>query len=177
MKILLTTANARYTHCAFGLRCLAAALKACGYEATIREFTIQQSAFEMAEALLDAGPDIIGFGVYIWNVELTTHVASIIRSVSPGTILVLGGPEMTENDDNKPLLEVADFIISGEGEEALCNLIGLLAGGELPASRSVSAPPPALDTRLSPYALYTDCLLYTSTSPRDRTRPRMPSSA
>ena len=26
-------------------------------------------------------------------------------------------------------------------------------------------------------ALYLDCLLYTSQSPRDRTRPRMPSSA
>ena len=27
------------------------------------------------------------------------------------------------------------------------------------------------------YDLYTDCLLYTSPSPRDRTRSRMPSSA
>ncbi len=115
MKIILTTANARYTHCAFGLRCLAAALKERGYETSIREFTIQQSAVEMAEALLGSGPDVIGFGVYLWNVDLITHVASIIRSVSPGTILVLGGPEMTENDGNATYLEAADFIISGEG--------------------------------------------------------------
>ncbi|HOH28517.1 MAG TPA: DUF4080 domain-containing protein [Candidatus Hydrogenedentes bacterium] len=156
MKIILTTANARYTHCAFGLRCLAAALKERGYETSIREFTIQQSAVEMAEALLGSGPDVIGFGVYIWNVDLITHVASIIRSVSPGTILVLGGPEMTENDGNATFLEAADFIISGEGEEALCGLIGRLAGGELPASGYISEPPPALDTRPSPYALYTE---------------------
>ena len=32
-------------------------------------------------------------------------------------------------------------------------------------------------TRAMPIALHTDCLLYTSPSPRDRTRSRMPSSA
>lgn len=156
MNIVLTTANARYTHCALGLRCLAAALKSRGHEPRLREFTIQQSACEIAEALLETAPDIIGFGVYIWNVDLITHAACIIRSVAPDTILVLGGPEMTDNDENTRLLDAADYVIVGEGEEALSGLVTQLEKGERPPSKYIFAAPPALEGRPSPYEYYTE---------------------
>ena len=50
----------------------------------------------------------------------------------------------------------------------------LLASGE---ARSISAATRAVELSRSAFYKYKDCLLYTSPSPRDRTRSRMPSSA
>lgn len=156
MKLILTTANARYTHCAFGLRCLAAALKTRGLNPVLREFTINQSAYEIAEALLEEGPDVIGFGVYIWNVEIIGQIAHILRSVSPRTVIIAGGPEMLGTNTDTVLFTTADYVITGEAEEALADLISQIAAGTRPEKKHIVATPPPLDRLPSPYNLYTD---------------------
>lgn len=154
-KIVLTTANARYVHCAFGLRRLEAALLAEGYTPETREFTIQQSAFEIAESLIGMAPDVIGFGVYIWNVELLRRVIGLIRSVSPQMVMVVGGPEMAGDRGDSELSGTADFVIKGEGERALVDLLKHLESGSVPKERVITALPPALENLPSPYDLYT----------------------
>ncbi|MGE5472107.1 MAG: hypothetical protein ACM3X0_15020 [Bacteroidota bacterium] len=79
--IILCTLNARYIHASLGLRYLLANLARHGSAAlraaaVLREFTIQRPPVEIVDALLgelgeavDGAPQIIGFGVYIWNVE------------------------------------------------------------------------------------------------------------
>ncbi len=156
MNIVLTTANARYTHCAFGLRCLAAALKSHGYDTVIHEFTIHHSPFEIAESLLAQKPQVIGFGVYIWNVGLMAHLAQIIRSVSPETILILGGPEMSGSSGDTPFLDTADYIITGEGEDSLSELIAHIEAGRRPVSRIIQSKPPSLERLASTYDYYSD---------------------
>ena len=67
--IVLTTLNAKYIHAAFGLRYLLANLGDLKPRACLVEFDINQRPLDIAEMLLARNPKIIGFGVYIWNVE------------------------------------------------------------------------------------------------------------
>ena len=50
--------------------------------------------------------------------------------------------------------------------------LGIIGGGQLGSLLSVAANKLNINT-----VIFSDCLLYTSPSPRDRTRSRMPSSA
>ena len=93
--IVLATLNAKYIHAAFGLRYLMANLGELRERAVIAEFDINQRPLDIAEVLLARNPRIIGLGVYIWNVTQTTEVISIIKSLQPGIIIILGGPEVS----------------------------------------------------------------------------------
>ena len=78
-EIVLTTLNAKFIHAAFGLRYLFANLGDLHPRAVIAEFDINQRPLDIAEALLARAPKILGFGVYIWNVEETTAVITTIK--------------------------------------------------------------------------------------------------
>src|SRR5687768_16526814 len=75
--IVLTTLNARYIHAAFGLRYLLANLGELRPRAGLIEFDLQRRPEDVVEALLALDPKIVGLGVYIWNVRLTTDVVSL----------------------------------------------------------------------------------------------------
>src|SRR5438552_8247563 len=94
-EIVLTTLNAKYIHCAFGLRYLLANLGPLKTRACIVEFDINQRATDVAEVLLARDPKIIGFGVYIWNVAQTTEVIATIKRVRPQITIIVGGPEVS----------------------------------------------------------------------------------
>ena len=98
-QIVLTTLNARYMHAAFGLRYLYANLAELQSSACIEEFTIQQRPIDIVEKLLNYQPKIIGFGVYIWNVSEVTKTVELIKQISPETVIVLGGPEVSHLPD------------------------------------------------------------------------------
>ena len=68
--------------------------------------------------LSDARPDIVGMSCYLWNVERSLFLARQLKTELPRCTLVLGGPEMTL--DNEYVLKSQDFDIGviGEGEEA-----------------------------------------------------------
>ena len=59
-------------HSAFGLRYLFANLGELRRRALVLEFTIQQQPIDSADKLLQLKSKIIGFSVYIWNVDETS---------------------------------------------------------------------------------------------------------
>lgn len=152
--IVLTTLNAKYIHCAFGLRYLLANLGPMRSQATLREFDINQRPLEIAEQLLAANPRIIGFGVYIWNTAQTLEVLRLVRRIRPEIILVLGGPEVSYEPDTNPIVPFADYVVSGEADLAFAELCGSLLRGELPAERFIVAPLPDLARVALPYEFY-----------------------
>ena len=154
--VLLATANARYSHSAFGLRCLWANLGAYQAQTTLREFIITQSSELISEALLADAPAILGLGVYIWNVTLLTEVVARIRAKAPEILIILGGPEISHEYENTPLFAQADYLIRGEGEIAFRQLIAALLDGERPPEKVIDAPPPDPASLVSPYTAYTD---------------------
>jgi len=95
MKIILTTLNSRFTHSAIGLRYLYANMQELQDDTKILEFSINDAIQTIAEKLLIDNPDIIGIGVYIWNASEVRELIHIIKKISPRTIIVLGGPEVT----------------------------------------------------------------------------------
>jgi len=67
--------------------------------------------------IIEAGPDVLGFSCYVWNVEQILDICSSVRAELPHTRIFLGGPEaspravelLTKND-------AVDLVAVGEGE-------------------------------------------------------------
>ena len=114
--IVLTTLNAKYIHAAFGLRYLLANLGELRSRACLAEFDIHQRPLDIAEILLAQNPKIIGFGIYIWNVEQTTEVIAAIKRVRPDIKIILGGPEVSYETENQSIVQLADHVITGEAD-------------------------------------------------------------
>ena len=114
--IVLTTLNAKYIHAAFGLRYLLANLGELKSRACLAEFDINQRPLDIAEALLAGNPKIIGFGIYIWNVEPTSEVIAAIKRVRPEIKIILGGPEVSYETEHQHIVQLADHVITGEAD-------------------------------------------------------------
>ena len=153
--IVLTTLNAKYIHAAFGLRYLMANLGPLQERATLAEFDINQRPLDIAGALLALNPKIIGLGIYIWNVTAATEVVAALRRVRPDLIIILGGPEVSYELENQPIVQLADHVITGEADlkfAEVCRHL-LSGGGSLP--KIIAAEPPDFSRLALPYRLYT----------------------
>lgn len=155
-EIILATLNARHIHASLGLRYLYANLGELQPRAAIREFTIDPWPIDIAEQLLAEQPRIIGLGVYIWNAERSQQLVSLLKQVSPETIIVLGGPEVSHEWQDQAIVAQADYLITGQGDLAFAGLCGQLLQGERPRGKVIEASPPPLETLQLPYAYYTE---------------------
>jgi len=155
MKIILTTLNSRYTHSSIGLRYLYANLKELQQDSKILEFSINDAIQTIAEKLLFEEPQIIGIGVYIWNVTYVSELIHIIKKISPKTTIILGGPEVT-HEPFRVNLDVADYIVQGEGEDSFYKLCSQLVNKDVVESRIVKMSMPSLKGLTLPYQYYTD---------------------
>ena len=135
-SILLLGINAKFIHASFGLRYLQANLGALKSDCVLLECDINQRAIDIVEKALETKPCLIGIGVYIWNAPLVRSVVHLLKKVSPQTIVVLGGPEVSFEIEQQDWLKVADHIITGEGDLAfrkLCETrLGHVASGSNP---------------------------------------------
>ena len=175
-SIVLATLNAKYPHCAFGLRYLLANMGELREDTELLEFTINQPTLDLVDAILAHQPRIVGLGVYIWNVEQTTRLVADLKRIAPEVIVVLGGPEVSYETDQLPVSQLADYVITGEGDLAFAALCrDLLRSGESPFrpvvspmnlavspdstttfGRVIHAPVPVLTELKLPYDLYRD---------------------
>ncbi len=121
-SIVLATLNAKYPHCAFGLRYLLANMGELRDETALLEFTINQQTLEVLDAILAQRPRIVGLGVYIWNVDETTRLVADLKRVAPEVIVILGGPEVSYETDQQQIASLADYVITGEADLAFAQL-------------------------------------------------------
>ncbi len=155
-QIILTTLNARYMHSAFGLRYLYANLGELQSLACIEEFSIQQRPIDIAEQLLKNRPKIIGFGVYIWNVAEVTKTVELIKQVSPDTVIIVGGPEVSHLPDKPVLADMADYVVMGAAEKSFRELCQLILSANKPLQREIQSDELPLDQLQLPYQYYSD---------------------
>ncbi|MDE2418913.1 MAG: DUF4080 domain-containing protein [Burkholderiales bacterium] len=166
-RILLATLNAKYIHAALGLRYLLANMARHGGEdvramTALREFTIQRPAQEVVDALLAAlGPErgavqVVGFGVYIWNITQTTEVVRLLKVQRPAIKVVLGGPEVSHEQDGMEIVHLADHVITGWGDVSFPKLCRALVFGPRPLMKVIAGEQPPLDQIALPYAEYSD---------------------
>ena len=128
MNIVITTLNAKYIHTNLALRYLKGAALP-DFDPKIVEYTIKDPAFNIVSDLFQHKPDVVGFSCYIWNIEETVRVVKMLKTVSPHTKIILGGPEVSYDfhDWLRKVPEV-DFIVVGEGEVSFKQLLKHLNG-------------------------------------------------
>ena len=155
--IILTTLNARYVHASLGLRCLLANLGDLAPQAVLREFTINDQADRVVEALLALSPRLVACSVSIWNLRETTRMLGILRAVAPEVRIVLGGPELSHDWQGEPVIALADALVLGEGEAVFPDLCReLLADDQRRPLRVVAGGTPHLASLPLPYEYFTD---------------------
>ena len=152
--IVLTTLNAKYIHAAFGLRYLLANLGPLRADAAIVEFDINQRPVDIVEALLARNPKIIGLGIYLWNVAPATEVVATLKRVRPDVTVILGGPEVSYETESQPIVQLADYVITGEADLAFASSCRLLLAGDRPATKVIVAELPEFTELALPYDLY-----------------------
>ena len=156
MTILLSTLNARYAHASLGLRYLLANMGPLQEQTRLQEFVIGAKTTEIVERLLAHQPRIIGFGVYIWNVEETTRVVAMLKRVAPQVTIVLGGPEVSFESGEQTIVQLADYLVTGWGDVTFPKLCGEILHGPKPLMKVHAGVQPPMAEITLPYALYTD---------------------
>jgi len=155
-QIVLTTLNAKYIHAAFGLRYLLANLGPLREQACLVEFEVQQRPLDVVEAILAHAPQIVGLGVYIWNVTQATEVVAALKRVRPEVTVVLGGPEVSYEMEEQEIVRLADYVITGEADLKFAEVCGELLRGNRPAAKIIAAVAPDLARLQLPYDFYND---------------------
>ena len=161
--IVLTTLNAKYIHASLGLRYLLANMARHGggdlrERSVLREFTIARPPAEIVATLLEtlgdadgATPQVIGFGIYIWNVAASTEVIRQLKQARPSLKIVLGGPEVSHEWADQEIVRLADFLITGWGDVSFPKLCRALGSGRAPLNKVIAGEQPALEEIDLPY--------------------------
>ena len=154
----------------------------------------------LLDEIIRRNPAIVTGTLYLWNIERTLRLIRSLQARKPGIRILLGGPEAATSHPFLFKESVADAIAVGEGETVFPALLksfrtgrpvdlftvalktkrGYTWGRQSPAPVDLSRqlpPPDYAALRPDANGMAYLCLLYTSPSPRDRTRSRMPSSA
>lgn len=101
-------------------------------DVSFHDYTIDNSADFIAEDLCRNIPDMIGFSVYLWNRHLVLDACRVIKEKFPAVILFAGGAEATALPIKLLNSAPLDFVIKGEGEIVLTEVMNrLLNGGKL----------------------------------------------
>ncbi len=160
-RIVLATLNAKYIHASLGLRYLLANMDRHGgpglrAQTQLREFVIQQRPAQIVEELLALEPEVIGLGIYIWNVVETTQVVRLLKTLKPGIKVVLGGPEVSFETGEQEICRLADHVVTGWGDVSFPKLCRALLDGPQPLMKVIAGEQPPLEALALPYADYTD---------------------
>lgn len=128
MKVHLTTFNAKYIHTSMALRWLYVVNKD-RFDLSFSEYTIKESVSVVADNILEGGYDVVGISVSIWNVKQSRELAKILKEQNPDIIIITGGPEVSYEPQFFINNWDVDYVVSGEGEFVLGQLLDALQKG------------------------------------------------
>lgn len=111
-----------------GLAYIAAVLEGGGHRVRIRDFNVRK-ANDSALPKMAAGVDIIGITGMITEYEEVIRLAGLVKEAENKAAVVLGGP--LASTFPRELLEKsrADFIVIGEGEKTVAELLSAIERG------------------------------------------------
>lgn len=154
-----------------GLRMVEATLRAAGLadlDLLVLDL-VAATPEDLADAIEDFDPDIVGFSTYIWSLPLFADVIRRLHRGDPARVIVLGGPSaqpvMLDQPPFRDLRDPVAALVTGEGErtfleivaatdrspEALLRIAGVAVHGPAGWSRSPARPLEHLDDLASPY--------------------------
>lgn len=131
MNVLLSTLNAKYIHSSLALRSLAAFCRPSGCNIRVREYTVNNGLLQVLSDIYTCQAEVIGLACYIWNIEASLELASLIKKVQPEAVIILGGPEVSYQPETVlDKYSFVDYVVLGEGEETLAALLARLKAGQ-----------------------------------------------
>ena len=77
----------------------------------------------LLEAICARRPSLLGFTCYMWNVDRVLWLAAQLKQQLPQVQIVLGGPEITADNDWVLAEPSIDFAVFGEGERTFAELL------------------------------------------------------
>lgn len=119
MKSIFVAINAKYIHTNPAVRTLSLSCQSAGFDAEFLEFTINQPLEYIQKELFLNKPDLLCFSCYIWNIVQVKFLVKQLQIILPNCKICLGGPEVSYNAKDVLLSCPADFVVRGEGEEAM----------------------------------------------------------
>ena len=129
MKTLLVSLNSKYVHSSLAPWYLKAY---CGNrfgDIRVLEFTINDVPGSVLSAIYAEKCDTVAFSCYIWNIRNVLDIASDLKKLSPETVIISGGPEVSFGSEefmaDHPYM---DYVIRGEGEKTFSLLLEFLNG-------------------------------------------------
>ncbi|MEA1878057.1 MAG: cobalamin B12-binding domain-containing protein, partial [Bacteroidota bacterium] len=123
MRTLLTTLHSKYIHASLALPCLAAYCRdECG-EIQIREYSVNEPKEIVLAQIVACDAEVICFSVYLWNRIATLELVDCLKRINSKLKIVLGGPEISFEDDNFFECYPVDALICGEGEIPLHHVL------------------------------------------------------
>jgi len=85
---------------------------------------------KLLEALDDQNPNLMGFANYGWNSDLNLKIGNYIKSKSPDTTIISGGPNIDEGSESITnflnLNSYIDYYVTDGGEEPFSEIISWL---------------------------------------------------
>jgi len=161
-KVVLVAINAKYVHSSLSVWVIAAGVLKYArlpHDVRVVEATINQSCASVVDAVAVHKPDVIGISTYIWNAGKLSELLGSLRTQLPDTLIVLGGPEASNNMDYW-LKSNADHVMCGEGEYCFPQFLDKYDKKKHIESFSSSSPSDAdYDAPVDPYtSAYFDAL-------------------
>ncbi len=164
-KAVFFCINSKYIHSSLAPWCLYSSCKkrCCnGITLKVTEGTINEKEEVVLARILNEKPNILAFSCYIWNIVSVLSLCEKVKAVLPHTKIVLGGPEVSYNQEEVLRKNPAvDFVVSGAGEVSVPKLINSLYLGTVTDIPSVSyrtgenihidERSPETDESISPY--------------------------
>jgi len=123
VKAYLVAINSKYIHPAMGVFSLVCN---CKHPIIYDEFNIKDNKEKIINSILEKEYDLLGFSVYIWNSTLIKEILKELKNRNFNKPILVGGPECYYNSEIFLKNYNANYVIFGEGEEALNELLDYL---------------------------------------------------
>lgn len=156
-KTVLCCLNSKYIHSSLAPWCIyTSAKKRCNADVSVNviEGTVNEKEDAVLERLLSDNQDAVAFSCYIWNIKAVLSLCDKIKKYNSDIKIILGGPEVSYCQSSVFTKNPSvDFIVSGEGEVTVPELINRLhlgLGIDIPAVSYRTADGVHIDGRVAP---------------------------
>ncbi len=115
-----------------GILFIAAVLEEAGHEVRVIDTQVEGYTYDEVETLMrEAEYDLLGLTVMTFSLVDSLRVSRISKDFHPDAPIVWGGPHAHIFDQESVEFPVVDYVVKGEGENAIMDLVGFLQG-EIP---------------------------------------------
>lgn len=83
---------------------------------------------DLEREISDYNPDLVGLQTFCTTIDRCHRCAQIVKKVNPGTPVVFGGVQVSLFPEESLRTPEVDYVVQGEGEVALLNLLKYLEG-------------------------------------------------